>query len=100
MIIAIVDFSVAPENQAVALNILAGDGVAATAIKGNLGFRAFTDACSKTHVGLMHEWTDQAAFDAYVASPEFATVGAQLRPLMTGAPTSRRFEATLYETVR
>jgi quinol monooxygenase YgiN len=100
MIIAIVDFQVSPPDQAMALEILASDGVAATAIPGNLGFRAFTDAGSPTHVGLMHEWTDAAAFEAYLASAGFAEVGAKLRPMMTGAPVSRRFDAVLYETVR
>jgi quinol monooxygenase YgiN len=100
MIIAIVDFHVSAENQAKALDVLASDGIAAAAIPGNLGFRAFTDAGSTTHVGLMHEWADLTAFEAYVASPGFAVVGAALRPMMTAAPTSRRFEATLYETVR
>ena len=100
MFIAIVDFHVTSANQPVAFEILAGDQAEAGRIPGNLGFRVFSDAQCATHVGLMHEWASQSAFDAYLASPGFAQVAAKLGPMMTGAPVSRRFEATLYETVR
>jgi len=36
-----------------------------------------------------------AAFDAYKASPGFASVGEALRPVMPAPPRSRAFEATL-----
>lgn len=93
MIIAIVDFETAPETQAKALDILLTDVASATNITGNLGFRAFSNAQSDTHVGLMHEWETLADFEAYTASDAFKQIGAQLRPMMTAAPVSRRFEA-------
>lgn len=100
MIIAIVDFDVAPETRSDALEVLIGDGAEASALPGNLGFRTFTNAGSKSHVGLMHEWADAAAFEGYLQSAGFAAVGAKLRPMMVGAPVSRRFEAVLLQTVR
>ena len=39
-------------------------------------------------------------FDAYLASPPFARSGEVLRPMMTGVPLSRRFDASLIESVR
>ena len=99
MIIAIVDFHVAAHNRARALEVLADDGGTAASLPGNLGFRVFTDAGSDSHVGLMHQWASEAAFEGYLASPGFAVVGQALRPMMTEAPVSRRFEASLYETV-
>ena len=47
----------------------------------------------------MHEWTDQSAFAAYLASEAFARSNAVLRPLITEGPLSRRFRAELVESV-
>ena len=96
MIIAIVDFMVAETDQARALEILAQDGSDATALDGNISFRSFTNAGDASHVGLMHEWDTPEAFETYLASDDFAAIGAKLRPLMTAAPTSRRYVADVY----
>jgi quinol monooxygenase YgiN len=48
---------------------------------------------------VIHEWDDQESFAGYVESDSFARSGAVLRPMMTGAPVSRRFRAELLETV-
>ena len=100
MIIAIVDFEVAAQNRAKALNILAKESASAAARPGNLGYRAFTNAGSQTHVGLMHQWDDLPAFTAYIGSPIFAEIGAKLRPMMISPPISQRLNAEVFEEVR
>jgi quinol monooxygenase YgiN len=100
MIIAIVDFEVAAADRARALDILKHDAPAARALPGNLGYRAFTDAGSDTHIGIMHEWEKAEHFDGYIASAAFADIGKQLRPLMTAPPVSRRMTVELFEEVK
>ena len=100
MFIAIIDFTVAPADRDKALAILAEDAPAARALPGNLGYRAFTNAGESGHVGIFHEWETEADFQGYATSKEFATIGSKLRPLMTGAPISRRFEAQLFEELK
>ncbi len=57
---------------------------------------AVTNAGSRS----VHEWTDQASFDRYLASDAFQRSGEILRPILLAAPTSRRFLVELIETVR
>lgn len=97
MILAIVDFEVAAADRDAALAIVANDVTAAMARPGNLSFRAFTNAGSDTHVGLMHEWKTLDDFQAYLASSDFAAIGQALRPMMTAPPVSRRFRVELIE---
>jgi quinol monooxygenase YgiN len=100
MIIAIVDFEVAAGDRATALAVLGHDGPAARALPGNLSYRAFTNADSDSHVGIMHEWEKAEHFEGYMASAAFAEIGRQLRPLMTAPPISRRMTAELFEEVK
>lgn len=100
MLIAILDFDVTPDNRAVALDQLLSEAPAVRAMPGNIGFRPFADPLVDSRITLVHEWERRSDFDSYLAGPEFARSGAVLRPLMTGAPTSRRFEASLIESVR
>ena len=100
MFIAVVDFTVAPKDRDIALAALAEDAPAARALPGNISFRTFSNTGDMTHIGIFQEWETQAAFEGYTSSPGFAKVGEKLRPLMTAAPTSRRFEAKLFEEVR
>ncbi len=100
MFIAIVDFTVAPENRPVALAALAEDAPVARSLPGNVSFRTFSNTGDDTHLGIFQEWETVADFERYVASPGFAKAGQALRPLMTSAPVSRRFEAKLFEEVR
>ena len=66
---------------------------------GCVAFRVFASRQSDTSITVLHEWIDQPSFDAYLASEEFARSGEMLRPMMTGAPSSRRFRVELVETV-
>jgi quinol monooxygenase YgiN len=52
-----------------------------------------------TALTLLHEWEDEASFRGYTDSESFARSGEVLRPMMTGAPISRRFRAELVESV-
>ena len=47
-----------------------------------------------SHLAIVQEWESLAAFDAYRASPTFATLGAQLKPLMTAPPVTKVAELT------
>jgi quinol monooxygenase YgiN len=47
-----------------------------------------------------YEWRDEASFVEYLGSASFARSGEALRPIMAGAPVSRRFRAELVATVR
>jgi quinol monooxygenase YgiN len=98
MFIAIVDVQVAAKDRATALSVLRTDGSEARALPGNQSYHAFTDPESETNVRIFHEWDNQAAFDAYLRSEAFERIGRQLRPMLTSAPTSRRFSAELVET--
>lgn len=99
MLIAIVDFDVAPADQDRALDQLLSEAPGVRAMEGNLAFRAYADPLLDGRVTVVHEWAGRAAFDAYVQSAAFARSGQVLRPMMTGAPVSRRFEASLIEQV-
>lgn len=99
MLIAIVDFSTAVTDRPAALAQLDGERDRVRAMPGNLAFRVYASREDETRVTIVHEWDDQASFDAYQGSGSFARSGQVLRPLMTGAPVSRRFHAELLETV-
>ena len=95
MIIAIVEFESTVENQNMVLEVLTNDGETAQKLDGCLGYKILRVAGSTTGWALVEEWQDMAAFDAYKASPGFASVGEALMPLMLAPPLSRAFEATL-----
>ena len=97
--IAILDFSTLAADRAAAIAQLEREQPAVCAMPGCVAFRVFSSRQSDTDITVLHEWTDQASFDAYLASDAFARSGAVLRPMMTGAPSSRRFRAELVETV-
>ncbi|RIV39933.1 putative quinol monooxygenase [Micromonospora radicis] len=99
MIIAMVDFSVAATDRPVALARLDAERDQVRAMPGNLAFRVYACRQDDTRVSIVHEWTDEASFQSYLTSAPFARSGAALRPMMAGAPVSRRFRAELCETV-
>jgi quinol monooxygenase YgiN len=66
---------------------------------GNLAFRVYESREDDRTVTVVHEWTDQSSFVAYLASDAFARSNAILRPLVTEGPVSRRFRAELVESV-
>lgn len=99
MLIAIVDFTVEPENRAAALAALLKEAPAVRAMPGNIGFRPYLDPVKAEALCILHEWEDSESFSAYTDSDEFKMSGQVLRPLMTTVPVSRRMAAELIETV-
>ncbi|MBB2943497.1 quinol monooxygenase YgiN [Actinoplanes lutulentus] len=97
MFIAIVDFQTSAADRPAALAQLDKERDEVRAMPGNLAFRIYESREDQHHVTLVHEWTDEASFAGYQASESFVRSGAVLRPLMTGAPTSRRFRAEILE---
>ena len=66
---------------------------------GNLAFRVYAGREDDHRITIVHEWQDQPSFDRYLASDSFARFGGLLRPMMSGSPVSRRFQAQLLDTV-
>ncbi|MDI1461512.1 antibiotic biosynthesis monooxygenase [Catellatospora sp. KI3] len=99
MFIAIVDFDTAAADRPAALAQLDREGANVRAMPGNVAFRVHASRLNDTGVTIVHEWADAESFAGYQASDSFARSGQVLRPLMTGAPLSRRFRAELVETV-
>jgi quinol monooxygenase YgiN len=99
MLIAIVDFETAASDRRAALAQLDGERDHVRAMPGNLAFRVYASGEDDTRITVVHEWDDEASFAGYQTSEAFARSGKVLRPMMTGAPVSRRFRAELLETV-
>jgi quinol monooxygenase YgiN len=99
MFIAILDFRTAAADRPAALAQLDHEHDQVRAMPGNLAFRVYATRDEDTGVTVVHEWEDQASFADYLGSGSFARSGDVLRPLMTGTPVSRRFQAELLETV-
>ena len=100
MLIAIVDFDTSATDRPTALAQLDRERDEVRAMPGNVSIRVYASRTDDTGVTLVHEWEDESAFQGYLASAAFARSGEVIRPLMTGAPVSRRFHADLLETVR
>jgi quinol monooxygenase YgiN len=99
VLIAILDFSTAAADRPAALAQLDGERDRVRAMPGNLAFRVYASREDETRITVIHEWDDEASFVGYLGSDSFARSGEVLRPIMTGAPVSRRFRAELLETV-
>ncbi|GAA2336425.1 putative quinol monooxygenase [Dactylosporangium salmoneum] len=99
MFIAILDFSTTAADRPAALAQLESERDEIRAMPGNIAYRVYASRDDETGVALVHEWQDEASFAAYQQSEAFARSGVAVRPLMTGAPLSRRFRAELVETV-
>ncbi|OAA19600.1 hypothetical protein UG55_10884 [Frankia sp. EI5c] len=99
MFLAIVEFETAAIDRAVARTHLDGQRDQIRALPGNLDFRVHAARENETRVTVIHEWDDASSFAGYLGSDLFARSGEVLRPLMTAAPTSRRFHAELLATV-
>lgn len=100
MIMALVDFEVAPESRAGLLEALQPLLAEARSVEGNRSFRASTSSDSAAHIGLMHEWETLEQFRAYASSDLFVRMGKVLRPAMTTPPVSRRLQTESIEEVR
>lgn len=99
MLIAHVHFTVAAADRDAALEILLGEVQSVRAMTGCLAYLPFADPTNDTGLGVLHEWDSHEDFAAYATSPYFANIGQLLRPMMTAAPVSHRFDATPIETV-
>jgi len=99
MFIAHVHFCVEANDRQAALDALVAEIDSVRGMKGCLAFIPFSEPDNKTGLGVIHEWETQADFAAYGTSSEFARLGQMLRPMMTAAPVSRRFDAKLFEAV-
>lgn len=99
MFIAHVDFDVAPEDRPHALAVLEMEVEDVRDLPGCVSFAPYADPVLPGRVSVVHEWTDETGFAAYLSSRAFARSGEELRPLMTAPPSSRRYHATLLEEV-
>jgi quinol monooxygenase YgiN len=99
VIIAIVDVTTAAADRPAALAQLDSEREAVRAMPGNVAFRVYASREDETRTTIVHEWADAESFAGYQRSGAFARSGAVLRPMMSGAPVSRRFRAELVETV-
>jgi len=99
MLIAILDFDTAAADRPAALAQLDNEHDQVRAMPGNVGFRVYASREDDGRVTVVHEWDDETSFAGYLKSECFTRSGDVLRPLMTGAPVSRRFHAELLETV-
>jgi len=89
----------AATNRPAALAQLDGERDAVRAMPGNVAFRVYASRQDETRITVVHEWADEASLVGYLTSDSFARSGEVLRPIMIGAPVSRRFRAELLETV-
>lgn len=99
MFIAIVDFGTAATDRPTALDHLDAERDQVRAMPGNLAFRVYASREDDGRITIVHEWDDEASFEGYLRSAAFAHSGEVLRPIMIGAPVSRRFRAELVATV-
>jgi quinol monooxygenase YgiN len=99
VLIAILDFNTAATDRPAALAQLDGERDQVHAMPGNVAFRVYASREDETRITVVHEWDDEMSFASYLSSDSFARSGEVLRPIMTGAPVSRRFHAELLETV-
>ncbi len=53
---------------------------------GCLGYDIYRAPAQGDAAVIVQKWASLADFEAYRSSPDFASVGAQLKPLMAGAP--------------
>src|SRR3546814_20066601 len=86
--IAVLDFSVSASDRSMAVAHLEREGSTIRSMPGCVAFRVFPAQDTDTDVTVLHEWTDRAAFDGYLASDAFARSGEILRPLLTAPPRS------------
>ena len=99
MFIAILDLRTAATDRPDVLAQLDEERARVHAMPGNIAYRVYAGREDDTAVAVVQEWADEASFAGYLRSDSFAQSGAKIRPLLTGAPVSRRFSAELLETV-
>jgi quinol monooxygenase YgiN len=98
MLIAVLDLRTRAADRAAALAQFDREREEIRTMPGNLDLRVYA-ARDDEGVTVIHEWADRASFDAYLSSESFERSSEVLRPLLTEPPVSRRFHASLLETV-
>ena len=76
MFIAILDFGTSPADRARALTQLEGERPVVRSMPGNLAFRVYESREDHCTVTVVHEWTDEVSFAAYLSSEAFARSNA------------------------
>ena len=99
MLICLLDLRTTAADRDAALAQLDAEREEIRAMPGNLDFRVYVSRDNEEGVSVTHEWTDESSFAAYLASEAFARSNEVIRPLMSAPPVSRRFHASLLETV-
>jgi quinol monooxygenase YgiN len=99
MFIAVLDVHTTAADRAAALAQFDAEREQIRAMPGNLDFRVYAARDHDGAVAVIHEWADQPSFAAYLASDSFARSSEVIRPLMSQPPVSRRFQASLVETI-
>ena len=99
MLIAVLDLRTTAADRPVALAQLDSERDEIRAMPGNLDFRVYAARDDDEAVAVIHEWADERSFTESLSSDAFARSGEVLRPLVTEPPVSRRFRASLFETV-
>lgn len=98
-VITILDLRTAPDDRPTAVAQLEAERPIVRAMPGCIDFRVYRSTEHDTDVTVVHEWTDEASFAAYLDSDAFARSGVVLRPLLATPPVSRRFRVDLLESV-
>ncbi|MFY0596663.1 MAG: antibiotic biosynthesis monooxygenase [Cognatishimia sp.] len=93
MLIAHVEFQITPSDRDAALDVLLKETAVVRAMSGNLKFQAFKNPEHDDRIEIMHEWDSKEAFEAYLSSKSFASIGQILGPKMIAPPLSKRFLA-------
>jgi len=99
MLIAHLRFSVAPDDRSYALEVFTQGAQSVRAMKGCVAFYPYYDPDDCGTLGVIQEWEREEDFAAYLSSHAFNAFELILRPMMAGAPVSRRFRAELIETI-
>lgn len=99
MFIVHLSFPVARENREKVLEEFLTRAATVKAMKGCVAFIPFVDPVNDTSVGVIHEWETEGDFATYTSSASFSDLGKSIRPLMTAAPASKRFNAELLGVV-
>jgi quinol monooxygenase YgiN len=99
MLIAVLDLRTRAADRAAALAQFDREREEIRTMPGNLDLRVYAARDDAESVTVIHEWADRASFDAYLSSEFFERSSEVLRPLLAEPPVSRRFHASLLETV-
>ena len=99
MLIAVLDLRTTKADRPLALAQLDSERDEIRDMPGNLDFRVYAARGDEEAVVVIHEWADESSFAGYLSYDAFIRSGAVVGPFVTAPPVSRRFRASLLETV-